>query len=115
MHLRSIAMGCLRTIAHCRRPYRFVRDAHPPKWYVAIPLYSLVLLEGFTLTGNNSQSFCDVIGGLDGPRRRHCCGCTSDRRLNLTAGAFSQSPRGSSTIDPRGTHFSSVGMGLSYS
>jgi membrane-associated phospholipid phosphatase len=33
------------------------------KWYVAIPLYSLVLLEGFTLTGNNSQWFSDVIGG----------------------------------------------------
>src|SRR6266478_2526711 len=33
------------------------------KWYVAVPLYSLVLLEGFTLTGNNSQWFSDVIGG----------------------------------------------------
>jgi hypothetical protein len=33
------------------------------KWYVAVPLYSLVLLEGFTLTGNNSEWFSDVIGG----------------------------------------------------
>lgn len=33
------------------------------RWYVAIPLYSLVLLEGFTLVGNNSQWFSDVIGG----------------------------------------------------
>jgi membrane-associated phospholipid phosphatase len=33
------------------------------EWYVAIPLYSLVLLEGFTLIGNNSQWFSDVIGG----------------------------------------------------
>jgi len=33
------------------------------KWYVAVPLYSLVLLEGFTLTGNNSQWLSDVVGG----------------------------------------------------
>ncbi len=33
------------------------------EWYVAVPLYSLVLLEGFTLIGNNSQWFSDVIGG----------------------------------------------------
>jgi hypothetical protein len=33
------------------------------KWYVAVPLYSMVLLEGFTLTGNNSEWFSDVIGG----------------------------------------------------
>lgn len=31
--------------------------------YSAIPLYSLVLLEGLTLIGNNSQWFSDVIGG----------------------------------------------------
>ena len=54
----------------CRPPYAiesalaagtsaYYRD----KWYVAVPLYSLVLLEGFTLTGNNSQWFSDVIGG----------------------------------------------------
>lgn len=28
-----------------------------------MPLYSLVLLEGFTLVGNNSQWFSDVVGG----------------------------------------------------
>lgn len=33
------------------------------KWYVTVPLYSLVLLEGFTLTGNNSEWFSDVVGG----------------------------------------------------
>jgi hypothetical protein len=33
------------------------------RWYVEFPLCSLVLLEGFTLTGNNSQWFSDVIGG----------------------------------------------------
>jgi hypothetical protein len=32
-------------------------------WYVAAPLYSLVLLEGFTLIGNNTQWFSDVVGG----------------------------------------------------
>jgi len=33
------------------------------EWYVAVPLYSLVLLEGFTLIGNNTQWFSDVVGG----------------------------------------------------
>jgi membrane-associated phospholipid phosphatase len=33
------------------------------EWYVAVPLYSLVLLEGFTLIGNNTQWFSDVAGG----------------------------------------------------
>jgi len=33
------------------------------EWYAAVPLYSLVLLEGFTLIGNNTQWFSDVIGG----------------------------------------------------
>ena len=33
------------------------------RWYATVPLYSLVLLEGFTLMGNNTQWFSDVIGG----------------------------------------------------
>ena len=33
------------------------------EWYVAVPLYSLVLLEGFTHIGNNTQWFWDVVGG----------------------------------------------------
>ncbi len=33
------------------------------EWYVAVPLYSLVLIEGFTLVGNKSQWFSDVVGG----------------------------------------------------
>jgi hypothetical protein len=86
------------------------------KWYVAIPLYSLVLLEGFTLTGNKSQWFSDVIGG-------GLLGWTTakallwlHKRQALEADRWRIFPIASASPDaPRANDLSSVGFGLSYS
>jgi hypothetical protein len=87
------------------------------KWYVAVPLYSLVLLEGFTLTGNNSQWFSDVIGG-------GLLGWTTAKTLLwLHEGQALASDRwrifpiasSASAVNPRVSDFSSVGLGISYS
>jgi PAP2 superfamily len=87
------------------------------KWYVAVPLYSLVLLEGFTLTGNNSEWFSDVIGGallgwatakaLLWLHERQALAPDRWRIFPLSAPA--------SLANPRASNLSSVGFGLSYS
>jgi hypothetical protein len=86
------------------------------KWYVTVPLYSLVLLEGFTLTGNNSQWFSDVIGGallgwataktLLWLHERQAVERDRWRIFPLTA---------SSQANPRVSNLASMGFGVSYS
>jgi hypothetical protein len=86
------------------------------KWYVAVPLYSLVLLEGFTLTGNKSQWFSDVFGGallgwttakaLLWLHKRQALAPDRWRIFPLTHG---------SPDAPQAGNLSSVGLGVSYS
>ncbi len=80
------------------------------RWYVAIPLYSLVLLEGFTLTGNNSQWFSDVIGG-------ELLGWTTAKALLWLHKRQALSPerwRIFPLNGPRPGTISSLGIGISY-
>lgn len=87
------------------------------KWYVAVPLYSLVLLEGFTLTGNNSQWFSDVTGGglLGWTTAKALLWLHKRQALEPDRWRIFPVASASSTINPRATSLSSVGMGLSYS
>jgi membrane-associated phospholipid phosphatase len=44
-----------------------MREYFDNKWYLAVPLYSLVLTEGFTRVGSDQNWFSDVVtGGLLG-------------------------------------------------
>jgi hypothetical protein len=86
------------------------------RWYVAVPLYSFVLLEGFTLTGNNSQWFSDVIGGA-------LLGWTTakallwlHKRQALAPDRWRIFPIASAAPETRpASNLGSVGLGLSYS
>ncbi len=40
-----------------------VSEYYDNEWYVAVPIYSLALLEGFTRMGDNQQWFSDVVAG----------------------------------------------------
>jgi hypothetical protein len=87
------------------------------KWYIAIPLYSLVLLEGFTLTGNNSQWFSDVIGGgMLGWVTAKTLLWLHERQA-LAPDRWRIFPVASSTsaVNQRVNDFSSVGLAVSYS
>jgi hypothetical protein len=87
------------------------------KWYVAIPLYSLVLLEGFTLTGNNSQWFSDVIGGglLGWTTARALLWLHERQALEPDRWRILPIAPSTSAVNPRVGDFSSVGLALKYS
>lgn len=87
------------------------------RWYVTVPLYSLVLLEGFTLTGNNSQWFSDVIGGA-------LLGWTTAKALLWLHERQALAPdrwrifplaAPAAPANPRVSNLSSVGLGVAYS
>jgi hypothetical protein len=84
------------------------------RWYIAAPLYSLVLLEGFTLTGNNSQWFSDVVGGA-------LLGWTTakallwlHKRQALSPERWRIFPISASNTGPQSSTTASLGVGISY-
>jgi hypothetical protein len=87
------------------------------KWYVAIPLYSLVLLEGFTLTGNNSEWFSDVIGGalLGWATAKTLLWLHERQALALDRWRIFPLAAPVSPANPRASNLSTVGFGVSYS
>jgi len=87
------------------------------RWYVAVPLYSLVLLEGFTLTGNNSQWFSDVIGGALLGWATAKALLWLHQRQALEPGRWRIFPiaLSSSPANPRANDLSSLGFAVSYS
>jgi len=87
------------------------------KWYVAVPLYSLVLLEGFTLTGNNSQWFSDIIGGglLGWTTAKALLWLHERQALEPDRWRIFPVTASASAINQRVSDFSSLGLGVYYS
>lgn len=83
------------------------------EWYVTVPLYSLVLLEAFTLIGNNTQWSSDVVGGglLGFTTAETLLWLHRRSRSNQTAGGFFR-PRHPSL---RLSATPSIGLAIAYS